>query len=138
MTDSGLDLQALKSRAQDACTAAYAPYSRFRVGATVVGEGGQIFSGCNVENASYGLTMCAERNAIAAAVAAGVKSIQTVLVYTPGQQAHAPCGGCRQVMQELMGPMANVISCCDSEDVKEWTVAEILPHPFWTTANLGP
>ncbi len=138
MSESAVDLAVLKSRAKQACSAAYAPYSRFRVGAAVCGASGQVFSGCNVENASYGLTQCAERNAIAAAVVAGLQDLQAVLIYTPGERAHAPCGACRQVIQELMSPAGRIISCCDSEQVKEWTVAGILPDPFQSEAVLRP
>jgi len=131
------DLLALKSRAEQACAFAHAPYSRFPVGAAVTDASGQIASGCNVENASFGLTMCAERNAIAAALAAGYKDLNAVVIYTPGKHAHAPCGACRQVMQELLNPEASIISCCDSDEVKNWTLVEILPDPFITEKCLG-
>jgi len=124
------ELNALKQLARSACDSAYAPYSNFRVGAAVADTSGGYFSGCNVENASYGLTSCAERNAIAAAVAAGADPLAIVLIYTPGQIAHPPCGACRQVMEELMEPDALVISCCDSDDHRQWTVREVLPSPF--------
>lgn len=138
MSELPVDFVTLKSRAKQACSAAYAPYSRFRVGAAVSGASGQVFSGCNVENASYGLTQCAERNAIAAAIVAGMQDLQAVLIYTPGERAHAPCGACRQVIQELMSPAGRIISCCDSDEVKEWTVAGILPEPFQSEAVLRP
>ena len=138
MSESTIDFAALKSRAKQACSVAYAPYSRFRVGAAVSAASGEVFSGCNVENASYGLTQCAERNAIAAAVAAGMHDLHAVLIYTPGERAHPPCGACRQVIQELIAPAGRIISCCDSEQVKEWTVAGILPEPFKSEDVLRP
>lgn len=137
MKQSEIMLANLKERAKQACASAYAPYSKFHVGAAVAAAGGTIFSGCNVENAAFGLTLCAERNALAAAVAAGAVGLHIVLIYTPGQRAHAPCGACRQVMQELMDPMAKVVACCDSADTKEWTVASVLPDPFVTEESLG-
>jgi cytidine deaminase len=80
---------------------AHAPYSRFQVGAAVLDERGRVHVGCNVENASYGLTICAERNAIASAVAAGARQIRAVAVVTSTRPAAAPCGACRQVMAEF-------------------------------------
>jgi len=122
----------LKEIAQQVASNAYAPYSRFSVGAAVMDVEGRIFSGCNVENISYGLTICAERNAIAAAVAAGVAAgeLRLALIYTPGDRPAAPCGACRQVMQEFMLPEAVIISACDADETLEWTVEQILPGPF--------
>jgi cytidine deaminase len=91
---------------------AHAPYSNFRVGAAVLTESGEIFTGCNVENASYGLTICAERVAVGAAVAAGHKKIAAVAVVTAG--GHSPCGACRQVLCEF-GPAMEVL-LCDADD----------------------
>ncbi len=137
MTTSEIDFFSLKSAAEQACLLAYAPYSHFPVGSAVVNTSGQVISACNVENASFGLTMCAERSALAAAVAAGLEELTAILIFTPGPQAHSPCGACRQVMQELMNPDARVISCCDSEDIKKWTVDSILPDPFVTIKSPG-
>jgi len=132
MTGCGFDRQALHDSATQVCTAAYAPYSQFEVGSAVVDSKGQIFTGCNMENASYGLTMCAERNAIAAAIAAGVGKgdLQAVWIHTPGDRIAQPCGGCRQVIHEMMNPDALVIASCGSGQVQEWTVRQLLPDPF--------
>jgi cytidine deaminase len=89
-----------------ACGRAYAPYSRFRVGAAVLTASGDVFAGCNVENASYGLTICAERTAACAAVAAGHREIVAVAVVSSGGQA--PCGACRQFLAEF-GPAMEVL-----------------------------
>jgi cytidine deaminase len=122
-------LRKLERAARAAATEAYAPYSRFRVGAAILMEGGRIFSGCNVENASYGLCNCAERTAIFSAVAAGRRELRCVLVYTPTKTATMPCGACRQVINEF-GPEACVISICDSRERIETTLAALLPGAF--------
>lgn len=122
----------LKSRAQNAASQSYSPYSKFKVGAAVIGEEGEIFTGCNVENASYGLTQCAERNAISAAIAGGLRAgtLMFLVVYTPGEHVCPPCGACRQVMHEMMAEDSQVISCCDGDNYKIWTRKEYLPDPF--------
>jgi cytidine deaminase len=122
-------LKELESAARTAAGRAYAPYSKFRVGAAVLGDSGKIHSGCNVENASYGLASCAERNAIFAAVGAGEHAIRAVAIYTPTPTATAPCGACRQVIREF-GPDAIVISVCDGPGRLESTLGELLPKSF--------
>ncbi len=108
---------------------AYCPYSHFRVGAAVRTADGLIIPGCNVENASYGLTMCAERNAVFRAVAGGKTEILAVAIYTPTAVPSAPCGACRQVLNEF-GPDALVISACDGPDVLRKRLSELLPDAF--------
>jgi len=122
----------LKQHAVRAAGHSYSPYSRFRVGAAVISESGSIYSGCNVENASFGLTQCAERSALTAAVSDGADpgSLTTLLIYTPGNTPHPPCGACRQVMHELMGEGSLVLSCCDGTATRTWTRSEYLPDPF--------
>jgi cytidine deaminase len=100
---------------------AHAPYSEFQVGAAVLAAGGEIFAGCNVENASYGLTICAERVAIGTAVAAGHKKILAVAVATSG--GYAPCGACRQVLSEF-GPAMEVI-LIDADDPTQFSSAAL-------------
>ena len=121
----------LVAAARDAASRAYSPYSRFKVGAAVLTRSGEIFSGCNVENASYGLTICAERNAVFQAVSrgSGALSIRAVVVYTPTEAPTAPCGACRQVINEF-GPDARVISICDGPDVLESSLERLLPQAF--------
>ena len=104
-------LEDLVKQAQRAQKRAYAPYSGFGVGAAVLGESGKIYWGVNVENASYGLTICAERAAIFAGVASGEKSFKILAVAANGDEVVAPCGACRQVMEEFKIPwvaMANL------------------------------
>lgn len=115
--------------AKAACQKAYCPYSKFPVGAAIVADDDSIFSGCNVENASYGLTICAERNSIFQAVAKGKHTIKLVVVYTPTKKATAPCGACRQVINEF-GPQAAILCVCDSEDRIEGSLEELLPKAF--------
>ena len=119
----------LESVARAAAGRAYAPYSKFHVGAAVLGASGKIYSGCNVENASYGLAICGERNAIFSAVNAGEKSVQAVVIYTPTPTATAPCGACRQVIREF-GPGARVISICDGDSRIDSTLGQLLPESF--------
>ena len=128
-------LKELESAARAASAKAYAPYSKFCVGAAVLGDSGAIHSGCNVENASYGLASCAERNAIFAAIGAGEHAIRAVAIYTPTPAATAPCGACRQVIREF-GPDAIVISTCDGDRRIESTLSELLPKGFGPE-NLG-
>ncbi len=122
----------LRPAAADACNNAHAPYSRFPVGAALLGADGAVHSGCNVENASFGLTVCAERNALAQAIASGLRAgqVQALLIYTPGDVAHTPCGACRQVMHELLDPAAVIVSCCDGRDIRSWAVDQLIPDPF--------
>jgi cytidine deaminase len=99
------------------------------VGAAVLTTDGKIYSGCNVENASYGLTSCAERNAIFHAVSRGSKQIAAVMVYTPTPNPSAPCGACRQVINEF-GPDAEVYCACDGKDTLCVSNRELLKHAF--------
>ena len=121
--------------ARAASANAYSPYSGARVGASVLDEQGNIHTGCNVENASYSLTQCAERSALAAAVNAGVKpgTAKTLLIYATGFEVLAPCGACRQVMSELLADDALIISCHSETDYRSWTLAELLPDSFVLT-----
>ena len=108
---------------------AYAPYSHFQVGAAVETENGQIFSGCNVENASYGLTICAERVAICSAVAAGHRQFVACVVATPG--GATPCGACRQFLAEFANHLPVLLVDADSGIVvAETDLADLLPGRF--------
>lgn len=119
----------LETAARQAAKASYSPYSRFPVGAAILCSSGKVFTGCNVENASYGLCNCAERTAIFTAAAAGERSVQAVVVYTPTAIPSSPCGACRQVINEF-GPEALVISICDGPDRIDSTLEALLPSAF--------
>jgi cytidine deaminase len=119
-------LHALIDAARAARDHAYAPYSGFRVGAAVLADG-RIVPGCNVENASYGLTVCAERAAVFAAVGAGVRRIDAVAVVTDADQPVAPCGACRQVLHEFGPGMAVILA---GREIRRFTLADLLPDAF--------
>lgn len=119
----------LEKAARTAAKSSYSPYSKFRVGAAILAGSGKIYTGTNVENASYGLCNCAERTAIFTAVAAGERTVQAVAVYTPTPGATSPCGACRQVINEF-GPTALIISVCDSAERSETTLDQLLPGAF--------
>ncbi|MCW5937695.1 MAG: cytidine deaminase [Fimbriimonadaceae bacterium] len=130
MTES--DWTRLKAAAKEAATHAYAPYSRFPVGAAAMAEDGTVFAACNVENASYGLTVCAERAALFAMVASGRKVVRALALFTPTPGPVSPCGACRQVLAEFIPPGAAcpvLLSCDGGADVLT-EAAELLPHQF--------
>lgn len=124
------NLDALIAAAQTARERAYCKYSGYSVGAAVLGSDGVVYAGCNVENASYGLTICAERAAILGMVAAGCQSIREVVVVT--RDSGTPCGACRQVMAEFIeDPAAVCVHCVDdSGSVQSYRFCELLPHAF--------
>ena len=130
---SEINWAALQSAAQQAAAQAYAPYSKFPVGVAVLAQSGKIYTGCNVENASYGGTVCAERNAIAAAVVAGERTFSAVMVYTPQDKLTPPCGICRQVIAEFFTPDAPIASCNHLQQQQLWTLGELLPAAFTPT-----
>ena len=107
---------------------AHAPYSGFRVGAAVISESGKIYVGCNVESASFGATLCAERAAIAHMIAAGERRVVAIAVFVDATEPAMPCGICRQWISEL-GPHADVITATPS-GTKRTTIDQLLPDPF--------
>ncbi len=117
------------ARAKAAAEHAYAPYSKFTVGAAVIDDRGLVFSAANVENASFGLTVCAERIAVFKAISEGAKSIRAVAVYSPNLHPVTPCGACRQVLAEFSAPAVPVLGESMGQ-ILQWTVGELLPSPF--------
>ena len=122
------DFEALKVAALLARENSYSPYSHFAVGAAVESESGRVFSGCNVENASYGLTNCAERSAIFCAIAAGEHRLRRLAVAADSSLPVAPCGACRQVMHEF--GIQEVMLCNTAGASKVLRMAELLPEAF--------
>lgn len=123
-----MDKRVLIEAAAEAALKAYAPYSGLRVGAAVLGNDDRIYTGANIENASFGLTVCAERNAVAAAVLAGIRSIRAAAVFSPDYQGILyPCGACRQVISEFGSPDTVIIVSDRDFNLTERTLGEIFP-----------
>jgi cytidine deaminase len=125
-----LSVEELIGQARQARDRAYAPYSDFRVGAALECRDGRIFTGCNVENASYGLCNCAERAAIFKAVSDGATDFRRIAVIADTENPVSPCGACRQVMLEILGEDVQVIMCNLRGATEIRTVSELLPLPF--------
>lgn len=123
-----MDAKELMKIARKARQNAYAPYSHFAVGAALLAESGRVYTGCNIENASYGLTCCAERNAIFAAVGAGERRFKMLAVAADSSEPVAPCGACRQVIAEFGIPL--VVMGNLKEATKTMTAEELLPYGF--------
>ena len=117
----------LLSAAIDAKQNAHAPYSDFRVGAAVLAESGRVYAGCNVENISFGLTLCAERVAIACAVANGEKRFTEIVILTSGSEPASPCGACRQVLAEFCEDL-RITSCTTKGKRLEMSLRVLLPR----------
>ena len=125
-----MEYKELLERAKDEKKKAYAPYSKFKVGACVLTDNEKIYTGCNFENSSFGLTICAERNAIGSAVADGERKIKAVAIYSPNTKPCYPCGACRQVMSEFVSDNGlDVITETENGiDIKNFN--EIFPEGF--------
>ena len=122
-------LTVLRERAFSAMARAYAPYSNFRVGAALLASDGSITEGCNVENAAFPAGLCAERSAVAAAVARGNRGFEALLIATEAEEPTPPCGLCRQVLEEF-SPHLLVVSATRGGRESRWTLDELLPKAF--------
>jgi cytidine deaminase len=128
---SDIDWKALVSAATRARTHAYAPYSGYQVGAALLTPDGRIFAGCNVENVSYGLALCAERGAVAQLVASGSRDIAALVVVTAGPEPGAPCGLCRQTLSEFADDMPIGLAVAGDEQPRVTKrLRELFPEPF--------
>jgi cytidine deaminase len=123
--------------AREAHGKAYAPYSKFQVGAAIRGASGGIFSGCNVENASYPVGTCAEEAAIAAMIAAGERVIKEIVIVAGGQNMIVPCGACRQRILEFSTPQTRIYCANLERIIKEFTIEQLLPHAFHPNKGTG-
>ena len=131
---SKIEVDNLICRAIQVRENAHAPYSKFKVGAALLTEDGSVFCGCNVENASYGLALCAERAAIAAAVSAGIRSYRAIAI--AADSIASPCGACRQFLAEFGNEIEVVsVAAADPETMRRWTVGELLPDGFQLKTN---
>jgi cytidine deaminase len=119
----------LLNLAQEASEKAYAPYSRFRVGAALECADGSVFTGCNIENSALGSTMCAERVAVYKAVSEGAKDFSRIAIYGEGEDYCMPCGSCRQVLSEFSKDM-EVLCARGSGGYVSYRLKELMPHPF--------
>jgi cytidine deaminase len=122
-------VNSLRDAAFAAMENAYAPYSRFRVGAALKAASGEIVIGCNVENAAYGEALCAERVAVAAAVAMGLRDFEEIAIATESEEPAPPCGSCRQTMSEF-APELKVTSYAQNGKQVTWRVSDLLPEAF--------
>lgn len=131
VTEVQIDWRLLEAAAAQAREHAHAPYSHYFVGAALLTRSGHVFAGCNVENASYGLCLCAERSAVAAMVAAGERDPVGLVVVTNGPKAGSPCGMCRQVLAEFAEDLPIVLAVAGDPSAKrETSLAALLPDAF--------
>ena len=124
-----MDSENLVQRATEAREHAYAPYSSFKVGAALLASSGGVFTGCNVENATYGLTVCAERVALWKAVSEGERKFVAIAVVADGERPPSPCGACRQLLWEFSGDI-EVITANLRGARQSYHLSELFPHPF--------
>ncbi|MBQ3818906.1 cytidine deaminase [bacterium] len=125
-----MEYSELLQKAKEASKHAYAPYSKFAVGACVLTSTGKIYTGCNFENSSFGMTICAERNAIGSAITDGERKIKAVAIYSPNMKNCTPCGACRQVMSEFISDDGLDIVVEAENGIKIYKLDQLLPEIF--------
>jgi cytidine deaminase len=131
-----MSTQSLRAVADGARASAYAPYSHFHVGAALRSSAGRVYAGANVENAAFGVGICAERSALAAAVTAGERSFDELVLVSDGAEPAAPCGACRQALAEF-APSLRIVSHGLNGETAAWSLAELLPHQFRLNESNG-
>lgn len=122
-------IEKLIKHAQQAAKYAYVPYSKFKVGAAILTDKGKIYTGANIENVSFGLTICAERVALVKAVSEGEKKIKTIAIYTNTKEFTTPCGACRQVLAEF-NPDMYIVLINRKGAIKQFSLSALLPYAF--------
>lgn len=126
-----ISYEELMQKAIDISNKAYCPYSNFPVGAALVTDSGKVYCGCNFENSSYGMTICAERNAVGSAIADGERIVKAIAIYSPKQDNCAPCGACRQVLHEFCNNDDELdIILKDGEGYRYLKLSQLLPESF--------
>ena len=123
-----INISDLLQAARNARAGAYAPYSKFPVGAALVAQSGKVFAGCNVENLSFGLTMCAERVCVGSAIAAGEGKLEAIAIVAACREPIVPCGACRQVLAEF-NPNLVIYSATPDGPISEFRLQDLLPLP---------
>ncbi len=124
------DYNLLMDKAREASKMSYSPFSKFAVGAAVCAGSGKIYTGCNIENSSFGMTICAERCAIFKAISEGEKEISAVAIFSPNEDDCYPCGACRQVMYEFQGENEIEIITADKSGLNIRKMSDFLPFGF--------
>ena len=125
-----MDYQILMDKAIEASQNAYDKYSKFPVGACILTENDKLYTGCNFENASFGLTICAERNAVGTAIADGERKIKAIAIYSPKMELCYPCGACRQVLHEFQSDNGVDVILKENGELKIFKLSELLPGGF--------
>lgn len=125
-----MNYEELMILAEKASEKAYVPYSKFPVGACILAESGNTYSGCNFENSSFGLTICAERNAVGSAIANGERKLKAVAVFSPQMLNCTPCGACRQVLSEFASDEGIDVIVKTEEGLKVYSLNSLLPETF--------
>ena len=125
-----MDYRELLEHAKEASKNSYSPYSKFAVGACLITTNDKIYSGCNFENSSFGMTICAERNAVGTAIADGERKIKAIAIYSPNQKHCYPCGACRQVLNEFKAEEGLDVITEGEDDIEISKLADLLPEGF--------